>query len=323
MRRVYREPSSRQRTCFSIYHTRHATTDTATGTMSLFGFNQTRPIRTPSTHQGDVRVKKRYSTRSKPRSGREEGDDVYTVSEVSDNVKPMKEAEKLTPSVSKDLVAGQTKGLETLSDFLKRITTIEEVLSRMERKFDSLVCQIEQRFTAIEEVVRRMEQKFDSLVCQIEQRKEEDGVVVSAQKDVIDRWKQEAGALVTTLRQVIVEKTTNCEVQSPCVPSATVGAVEKDTGNWGSVLAASSVQAVERSKPEEKAEKVDTPKPKSKPRNKENVDKVVQTVERSKPEAEASPNPLWILLLALYLATPLCVFSVTRYRVYSADYDPR
>ena len=36
--------------------------------------------------------------------------------------------------------------------------------------------------------------------------------------------------------------------------------------------------------------------------------------------AEASPNPLWI---ALYLATPLCVFSVTRYRVYSADYNPR
>jgi hypothetical protein len=248
--------------------------------MSPFGFNQTRPIRTPSTHQGEVRVKKRYSTRSKPRSGREECDDVYTVSEVSDNVKPMKEAEKLTPSVSKDSVAGQTKGPEALSGFSKRITTIEEVLCRIERK-------------------------FDSLVCQIEQRKEEDGVVVSAQKDVIDRWKQEAGALVTTLRQVVVEKTTNCEVQSPCVPLATVGAVEKDTGNWGSVLAASSVQAVERSKPEEKAEKVDAPKPKSKPRNKENVEKVVQTVERSKPEAEASPNPLWILLLALYLATPL------------------
>jgi hypothetical protein len=27
--------------------------------------------------------------------------------------------------------------------------------------------------------------------------------------------------------------------------------------------------------------------------------------------------------LALYLATPLCVLSVTRYGVYFADYDPR
>jgi hypothetical protein len=39
--------------------------------------------------------------------------------------------------------------------------------------------------------------------------------------------------------------------------------------------------------------------------------------------AEASPNPLWILHLALCLAKPLCVLFVTRYRVYSANYDPR
>src|SRR4051794_29006886 len=31
---------------------------------------------------------------------------------------------------------------------------------------------------------------------------------------------------------------------------------------------------------------------------------------------EALPNPLWILHLALYVATSQCVLSVTRYRVY-------
>jgi hypothetical protein len=44
--------------------------------------------------------------------------------------------------------------------------------------------------------------------------------------------------------------------------------------------------------------------------------------------AEASPNTLWILHLwilhlALSLAIPLCALSVTKYRVYSANYDPR
>src|SRR5271170_5838513 len=39
--------------------------------------------------------------------------------------------------------------------------------------------------------------------------------------------------------------------------------------------------------------------------------------------AEASPNPPWIVYLTLYVTTRLCVLSVTRYRVYSADYDPR
>src|ERR1700722_5304279 len=39
--------------------------------------------------------------------------------------------------------------------------------------------------------------------------------------------------------------------------------------------------------------------------------------------AKASPNFPWILHLALYLATPLCVLSVTRYRVHSADCGPR
>jgi hypothetical protein len=45
--------------------------------------------------------------------------------------------------------------------------------------------------------------------------------------------------------------------------------------------------------------------------------------------AEASPNSPWILhpapdvAKAANVATPLCVFSMNRYGVYSADYDPR
>jgi len=39
--------------------------------------------------------------------------------------------------------------------------------------------------------------------------------------------------------------------------------------------------------------------------------------------AEASPNLPWIMHLALCLAILLCVLSVTRYQVYSADCDPR
>jgi hypothetical protein len=39
--------------------------------------------------------------------------------------------------------------------------------------------------------------------------------------------------------------------------------------------------------------------------------------------AEASPNLSWTLHLARYLATLLCVLSVTRYRVHSTSYDPR
>jgi hypothetical protein len=277
--------------------------------MSLFGFNQKQPVRMPSTHQAEIRVKKQSSTRSRQSSGRE-----------------VKQAEKLPPSVSKESVERHTKGSEALK--------FEEMVSRMEQ-MEQKEQNIGNRFTMMEESVSRMEQKLDQTITRIEEGKEDRNVLKSeifetkrqlaATRELLEQLRQQVGTFVTLeqVKQVVAEKTVNCEVQSPFVPSATVGAVEKDTGNWGSVLAASSVQAVERSKPEEKAEKVDTPKPKSKPRNKENVDKVVQTVERSKPEAEASPNPLWILLLALYLATPLCVFSVTRYRVYSADYDPR
>jgi hypothetical protein len=39
--------------------------------------------------------------------------------------------------------------------------------------------------------------------------------------------------------------------------------------------------------------------------------------------AEAPLIPPWIPHLALYVIKPLYVLSVTRYRVYSADYDPR
>jgi len=39
--------------------------------------------------------------------------------------------------------------------------------------------------------------------------------------------------------------------------------------------------------------------------------------------AEASLIPPWIPHLALYVIKPLYVLSVTRYRVYSAGYDPR
>ena len=231
----------------------------------------------PSTHQSTpqvgVRAKKRHPTRSRQDPGRQRNDDddddgrinvqdwMQTVSEVPEKVVQTSEAEK--PN------ARQAKGSEALK--------FEELVSRMDQ----------------------MEQNIGNRLTMIEQRMEKDGVVVSAQKGVIDRWKQEAGALVTTLRQVVVESRTmamtrSCEVQSPCVPSATVGAVEKDTGNWASVLAASSVERW-KPEPEEKAEEVEAPKPKPKPRRKENVEKVVQAAERTEPEEKAeeveAPKP--------------------------------
>jgi hypothetical protein len=130
--------------------------------MSLFGFNQERQVRMPSTRQGqgqgqgEVRVKKRHSNRPKPDSGRQ-GDDVIEEKGVH----------KLVDTVIKEPVnlpfpvAVQTKGSE---DVLGRITTLQEVVDRLERK-------------------------FDDLVRQFQRRAEEDGVVLSAQKDVIEQWK--------------------------------------------------------------------------------------------------------------------------------------
>jgi hypothetical protein len=96
-----------------------------------------------------------------------------------------------------------------------------------------------------------------------------------------EQWKQEIGALAITLRQVVAVVETTREVGSPCAPSATVGVVEKDVGNWGSVLGAGSVQAAEKSKP----------KPELKARKKEKPPKVVVTaateeVERAKVETK-------------------------------------
>jgi hypothetical protein len=209
----------------------------------------------PSTKQVQVQVrtKKRHSKRVAASSGRRGCDDigeersvhdlVDTVSEVPENVARTKklEAEKLMPSKPKELVARQTKGSE---DVLKRITTVEEVVHQ---KLDKLAA------------------AHDELVRQFQRRVEEDGVVISAQKDIIEQleeFKQEAGALVTTLRQVVGSSST------PAV-SATVEAVEKDVGNWGSVLAASSVQAASKSKIGSKDE--------LKPRKKEKPEKVMAT----------------------------------------------
>jgi hypothetical protein len=249
-------------------------------------------------------VKKQPSTRSKQSSGRE-----------------VKQAEKLPPSVSKESVEGQTKGSEALK--------LEELVSRMEQ----LEQNIGNRLTMMEELVSRVEPKLDQTIARVEEGKEDRSVLKlellerkrqqAAISGLLEQLKQQIGTFATLeqLKQVVAEKTTTCEVESPCVPSATVGAVEKDLGNWGSVLTASSVQAVERSKPEEKAEKVDAPKPKSKPQprkqeevaekvdapkpkekppNKSNLEKVVQTVERSKPkekaEEEIEEAPLDFLL---------------------------
>jgi hypothetical protein len=164
-------------------------------------------------------VRKRHSTRTKQGSGGQGNDNdiVETVSEVPEKAvrpKKLENTEKLTPSIPKELVAEQTRGSEKLNGFLNRITIIEEVVHRMEQKVDKLVV----AHDAYAELLRQFERKV-----------EEDGVVMSAQSDVIEQWKQEAGALVTTLRQVVGSLST------PAV--STVEAVEKDVGHWGSVLA--------------------------------------------------------------------------------------
>lgn len=238
----------------------------------------------PSVHEGDIRPRRRYSTRSKQ-------SDVYAKTRVREdgcsqslapeNVVRKKQAEKLPPSIPEDLVAGQTKESEASSDVLKRI----------EQKLDNLA------------VVT------NELVCQFERRAEDDGVVMSAQKDVIEQWKQEAGALVTTLRPVVGSSTT------PAV-SATVGAVEKDAENWGSVLAAGSVQAASESRIESNGE--------LKPRKKEKPDPVVAATKVETAKAEkAEKGDDGILHPALFVAILLCVLSMTRYQVYSTDHDTR
>jgi hypothetical protein len=202
--------------------------------MSLFGFNQERQVRMPSTRQGEVRVKKRHSV--KANSTR---DVVDTVSNEPKKVARTKDSVNLP-----FLVTEQTNGFE---DVLFRMTTLQEVVNRMDQKFDMFVV------------------AHDDLVCQFQRRAEEDGVVVSAQKDIIEQWKQEAGALVATLRQETAVVKANCEVESPCAPLATVGVVEKDMGDWGSVLAADSVLAAavtvekSRSKKKDKSVKVVAP----------------------------------------------------------------
>src|ERR1700733_4739025 len=158
--------------------------------MSLFGYNYL-----PSTRQGKVSVKRRHSKRPVPDSGGQGNGDI----QVERKVARTKEAEKLMPSTPKELVAGQTKGTERLDNFLTRIITVEEVICRME-------------------------QKFDKFVCQFEERVKEDGVAVSAQKDVMEQLKQQVGALVTTLRPVVGSLIT------PAV-SVTAGAVEKEVEN--------------------------------------------------------------------------------------------
>ena len=199
--------------------------------MDLFGLGQRAPARKSSGRQADVRAKKRRPTRDRSSLGQQSNDigsgerSVHdwlgTVVEgpENENVARMKES----PIVKEDvpgLESAQTRGTD---EILNRIDAVER---RMEQSFD----------------------KFDKFVCQVERRVEEDGVVVSAQKDVIEQWKREAGALVTTLKRVVGSS-------SIPVVSATVGAVKKDVENLGSVQAASNLKT-DRSgelKPREKA----------------------------------------------------------------------
>jgi hypothetical protein len=235
--------------------------------MSLFGFNQTRPVRMPSTQQGQVRVKRRHSNRPMPDSGRQGNDDIHAersvhdfvdtgqqrqvvtewlggqdiyaddsvhdnvdrVLKVPEKVARLKRAERLTPSNPEELVVGQTKGSEDLS---KQLATVEAVVH----------------------------QKLDKLAV--------------AQVDQTERMSMQMDAIAKLMQ--LVEQL----VMSSGIPavSATVEAVEKDTGIWGNVLAAGGVQAASKS------ELTTEPKDELRPRKKGKPGKVGHSVEVEKVE---------------------------------------
>jgi hypothetical protein len=200
------------------------------GIMNMFGITQRPAARKPTTQPGYVRTKKRHSNRERSDVGSGERSIhnwLGTVVEGPENVARTKEVHKLPISTVKepvnmpDLESGQTEGTD---DLLSRIAAIEKDVRSIKQVVGEVAVAQHESAAAHENLVRRFQQ-----------RAEADGAVISAQNDVIDRWKQDVGALVTTLKRVVGSSTT------PAV-SATVGAVKKDVEDLGSVQAASNLK---------------------------------------------------------------------------------
>ena len=226
-----------------------------------FGFGDPPPARVRGTRKG-VRSKKRLSHGDGSgvnRSGTE-ARNVHrsrgTVIEGLESAGPTRKVDELPTSNVREPVSvpvlepAREKAIDELSN---RFAVLEEVV----RSETDEVCT---RFGALEEVVRRetdeactrfgalegevrnikrgielLAAEQRDLATRIEQRVAAVTVTVSAQDDVIQKWKQEAGALVAVLRQAVGSST-------PAAVPATAIVVETEVGNWDGVLAAEKLK---------------------------------------------------------------------------------
>ncbi len=120
-------------------------------------------------------------------------------------------------------VVGQPKVGERFTEFLETIKRVEK-----------LVCGLDVRIQSVE---RQLGQILDG-DC--------DGM--KAQEEAVERWKREAEMVVNTMKQVLGKSRL-----STSGVSATVGAVEQDTGSWANVLAANEVRTAKVATKKEEA----------------------------------------------------------------------
>jgi hypothetical protein len=76
------------------------------------------------------------------------------------------------------------------------VAALEEVMKALERKADERQERVREDLKALGQVVREAVEMFV-------RRGQEDGAVIAAQRETVDRWKQEAGAAVEELRQCV------------------------------------------------------------------------------------------------------------------------
>jgi hypothetical protein len=203
--------------------------------MNMFGFIQRLAARKPGGQQAEARAKKRRSNRDRSdlgqqsngvRSGERSVHELLgTAVERPENVARTKEVHKFPISTVKEpvnvpaLESVQTKGAD---DILNGIAAGEGVVCSIQRAVDGLL---------------------DNLIRQFQQRAEADGVFLSAQKGVVEQWKQEAGALMTEWRQEATALVTVLTQLVGTLVSATAAVVEAEKQNNGSVHAAEKSKA--------------------------------------------------------------------------------
>jgi hypothetical protein len=126
--------------------------------------------------------------------------------------------------------AERKKEVDGLSASLVDIT---HVLDNVERRLKEMA-------VACVRSTNEQEARLKAVVGQLSRDVERVGRVVSAQQGCIEQWKQEAGALATTLRQIVAEKkTTTCGVEVGAVGGPVVSttvATGEDTPRKADVL---------------------------------------------------------------------------------------